>query len=138
MRVWPLNQNGLPAASLTPEIFVPLASWPMKGGGSSPLGGTVTVWKPLIFQRTRAPTWIVTRFTKYALLSLPFGTPAALPGGPAVTLRVAPCADAAGTSAVAATAAAAILRVLSKCTPPEIEPVAAVVSTAPMTLTVKS
>ena len=107
----------------------------MNGGGLSPLAGKVTVWKPLIFHFTLSPTWTVTVLRKKALSSPSGGVPATLPGGPAVTVRVAPCAAAAGTSAVATMAAVAILRVLSKCTPPEIEPVAAVASTAPMTLT---
>ena len=111
-RVWPLNQNGAPAASLTPAIFVPAGSGLMNGGGLAPFVGKVTVWKPLIVHLTLSPTWTVTVLRKKALTSPSCGVPVTLPGGPAVTVRVAPWAAAAGTSAVAATAATAIPRIL--------------------------
>src|SRR3954467_11854728 len=42
---WPLNQNGLPAASRTSRTGTSVAA-SASGGGDSPLIGNVTVWKP--------------------------------------------------------------------------------------------
>ena len=112
-RGWPLNQNGAPAASLTPAIFT-AGSGLMNGGGLAPFFGEVTVWKPFIVHLTLSPTWTVTVLRKKALTSPSFGCPLTLPGGPAVTVRVAPWAAAAGTSVVAATATTAIPRILLK------------------------
>jgi hypothetical protein len=103
---WPLNQNGAPAASLTPDT-VPLSGVKM-GSFLVRRPGRSTVWKPDGTKRTVSPTWIVTRCGKKSLTS-----PAELwnafceaTGTPMSTVFVAACA-AAGAAAAKARASAA-------------------------------
>ena len=99
---WPLNQNGCPAASVTPATgFVASGT---KGATFCFLGLKVTLWPPLIAQRTLSPAATVIRLGKYWLASAVSGAPLRPPcGGPAETCLVRASA-AAGAIATAATA----------------------------------
>ena len=105
-----VDQNGWPAASLTPVIGVD-GSGAASAGAGPPGGAKVTEWKPLIRQRTRSPRWIVIVRRKYS-----FASPKACwnfapcpPNGPAWTVFVAAPA-AAGTARAATTTSAPAIR----------------------------
>src|SRR3954451_1227407 len=101
---WPLNQNGAPAASLTPVI------WPAgvnSGSAVPPLGGISTVWKPTGLNRTLPPALIVTLLGKNALTSdeyLFWNSPWAFAGRPMSTLLVFAWAEATGMVTIATAA----------------------------------
>src|SRR4051812_26449180 len=98
---WPLNQNGAPAASLTPVI------WPAgvnSGSAFPPFGGISTVWKPTGLNRTLPPALIATLLGKNALTSdeyLFWNSPWAFAGRPMSTLLVFAWAEAAGVVTIA-------------------------------------
>ncbi len=106
---WPLNQKGTLAASLTPETGV-VGSGAISPGGGPPVGTNVTVWNPLILQRTLSPLWIVTVRRKYALVSpnAAWNCFACGPNGPVYTVLVTACAAAGAASAMTVTSAPAI------------------------------
>ncbi len=64
---WPLNQNGAPAASLTP-VAVPVGA--SSGAGSSPLAGKSTLWNPLAVNLILSPLRMVTPCGKKSLTSI--------------------------------------------------------------------
>src|ERR1700754_2801656 len=74
---WPLNQNGLPAASRT-LLTVLAGSRTASGGGVLPLIGNVTVWKPSNSQRTVSPLWAVTLCGKKEFADACLGAPLAV------------------------------------------------------------
>ena len=108
--VWPLNQNGEPAASVTP-LYLALASGMTNAGAPLPFFGNVTLWKPLNFQRTLSPVCTVTVLREYPSTSpvaLPPITPLEALSGPAITVLVVAAADAGMTSATAKAASASL------------------------------
>src|SRR3954451_11261070 len=110
----PLNQNGLPAASLAPLIAWPVGA--TRPSGFLPLTGKLIVWKPVGAKRTESPTWMVTPLGKKLLTSeLYFWLNVfwSFTGKPMSTVRVAACADTGVATTIAATIAANVL--LRRC-----------------------
>ena len=69
----PLNQYGLPAASLEPATFVPVG--PSSVTGFLPLAGMSTLWNAVAVNLTESPTWIVALCGKKSIASvLSFGS----------------------------------------------------------------
>ncbi len=101
-----VNQNGIPASSLTLS-FLPVGE--TSGSGVPPVGGRSTVWKPTGSKETKSPAWMRTVLGKNALTSLPVfsNALAAVGGTPMNTLFFAACA-ASGTTSASATAAQSV------------------------------
>src|SRR5439155_13714226 len=113
----PLNQNGEPAASLTPATFCPVGV--ISGSAASPFGGRSAVWNAVGTNFTESPMRIVTPCGKKSLTSEPYlwlNVFCDFVGRPMATVLVAACAATGSTSIMPAAAAstAILVRTVSK------------------------